>query len=61
LSDLAKSIAITPSGQSGHLASRHYDDLVNPWLAGEYHPMLWARSQVEAETEAKLVIRSVGN
>jgi penicillin amidase len=27
------------TGQSGHLASRHYDDLQSRWLAGEMQPM----------------------
>jgi penicillin amidase len=41
-------------GQSGHPASPHYDDLVRPWLRGEYHPMLWSRARVELYAEAKL-------
>jgi len=58
MGDLSKSQAIFPPGQSGHLASPHYDDLIQPWLAGEYHPMLWTRQQVEAETEGTLVLQS---
>jgi acyl-homoserine lactone acylase PvdQ len=27
-------------GQSGNIASSHYEDLINMWLQGEYHPML---------------------
>lgn len=27
------------TGQSGHPASPHYDDMIAAWLAGRYHPM----------------------
>ena len=58
MGDLARSLVITPPGQSGQLASPHYDDLAQPWLNGEYHPMLWTRQQVEADAKAKLVLKS---
>jgi penicillin amidase len=58
LGDLSTAVAIHPPGQSGQLASLHYDDLAQPWLEGEYHPMLWTREQVEAEARAKLVLKS---
>ena len=58
LGDLSKSRVIHPPGQSGHIASPHYDDLAQLWLDGEYHPMLWTREQVEAEAEAKLILKS---
>jgi penicillin amidase len=58
LGDLSKSQAIHPPGQSGNLASPHYDDLAQLWLEGEYHPMLWTREQVEAEAENKLILKS---
>ena len=58
MGNLANSKVIHPPGQSGHLASPHYDDLAHLWLEGEYHPMLWTREQVEAEAEGKLIIAS---
>jgi penicillin amidase len=58
MGDLSQSLVITPPGQSGQLASPHYDDLAQPWLKGEYHPMLWMREQVEAESKEKLVLIS---
>jgi penicillin amidase len=61
LGDLTKSKAIHPPGQSGHLASSHYDDLAQLWLDGEYHPMLWTREQVDAEAEVTLVLKSKEN
>jgi penicillin amidase len=54
LGDLSRSVMAHPPGQSGQLGSRHYDDLIEPWLKGEYHPMLWTREQVEQETEGQL-------
>jgi penicillin G amidase len=57
LGDMSRSQIIVPPGQSGHLASPHYDDLARPWLEGEYVPMLWTREQVEREAEGRLTFR----
>jgi len=43
-------------GMSGRPASPHYDDQVQAWLDGEYHPMLFAREDVEREAESRLVL-----
>jgi penicillin amidase len=56
LGDLSRSIAVAPPGQSGQLGSPHYDNMIEPWLKGEYHPMLWTREQVEAEARDRLVL-----
>jgi penicillin amidase len=37
--DPDSSVFITSTGQSGHLLSRHYDDLGELWRRGEYTPM----------------------
>ncbi len=58
MGDLSQSVVIVPPGQSGHLASPHYDDLIQPWLQGEYHPMLWTRQQVEEAGKSKLVLQA---
>lgn len=57
LDDLTQSVTISPPGQSGHIGSEHYDDLIEPWIRGDYHPQLWTREQVERETNAKLILR----
>jgi penicillin amidase len=49
-----------PTGQSGHPASRHYADMIELWRTGEYHPMPWDRSQVEAAAEAQLTLEPLG-
>lgn len=59
MDDLSQSLTIIPPGQSGQLGNPHYDDLISPWLEGNYHPMLWTREQVEANTEGKLIIKSI--
>jgi penicillin amidase len=59
LHNLSKSLMIHPPGQSGQLGSPHYDDLLEPWLAGEYHPMLWAREEIESACEARLTLQPI--
>jgi penicillin amidase len=54
LGDLSRSVMAYAPGQSGQLGSPHYDDLIEPWLKGEYQPMLWTREQVEREAEGRL-------
>ncbi|OGO63232.1 MAG: hypothetical protein A2Z45_02475 [Chloroflexi bacterium RBG_19FT_COMBO_55_16] len=61
LGDLSRSLTIIPPGQSGQLGSLHYDDLIDPWLKGEYFPMLWTREQVEREAEKRLVLNNSTN
>jgi len=56
LNDLSKSLISTVPGQSGHIGSQHYDDFVQPWLEGKYHPMLWDREAVEKECEGRLLL-----
>ncbi len=50
------SCSIITGGQSGHPASRHYSDMVSLWYTGNYHPMLWSRSEVVRHTVAALTL-----
>ncbi len=54
LGDLRRSLGVLMPGQSGQPGSPHYDDQVATWFAGEYHPMLYAREDVEAGAVARL-------
>jgi penicillin amidase len=54
LGDLRNSLGLLAPGQSGQLGSKHYDDQAEAWFTGEYHPMLYAREDVEREAEARL-------
>ena len=56
MSDLSKSQIVMPVGQSGHIGGKHYDDFINLFLKGQYHPMVWTREQVENNLEGKLPI-----
>ncbi|MFV1969893.1 MAG: penicillin acylase family protein [Acidimicrobiia bacterium] len=56
LGDLTNSRAIHTTGQSGHVDDKHYDDMIPLWLKGETVPMLWDRTDVEAEAEATMVL-----
>jgi penicillin G amidase len=56
LGNFSRSLWIFPPGQSGQLGSQHYDDLIDPWLNGRFHPMLWEREEIEGELAARLVL-----
>ena len=43
-------------GESGDPESRHYDDLIQDWSWGQYHPMPFSRKAVEAAVEDKLIL-----
>ena len=43
LSDWEKCRIVIPGGQSGHVASRHYADLIPLWLQGRFQPMPFQR------------------
>ena len=54
LSDFNKSLFIVPPGQSGHVGSPHYNDLLEDYLAVRYRPLTWDWSSIEAEAEQTL-------
>jgi len=54
LGDLRNSWGLLAPGQSGRPASTHYDDGVQAWFEGGYHPLLWTREDVEREAQARL-------
>lgn len=51
------SLSIHAPGQSGHAYHAHYDDLPEPWAAGEMQPLPWDRDTVELLAEDTLVLR----
>jgi len=57
LGDPDASLSIHAPGQSGHAYHPHYDDLLEPWAAGEMHPFPWDRDAVESLAESTLVLR----
>ena len=56
LSDLDASVGVHTTGQSGHPASPHWNDQVQLWASGEYHPLPITRKAVEAVTESAMAL-----
>ncbi len=56
LGDWRNCLGLLAPGQSGHPASPHYDDQVQAWFAGNYHPMLWTREDVERGATDRLAL-----
>jgi penicillin amidase len=50
LSNWDQSVMTNVPGEVGDPRSQHYDDLIDEWLNGQYHPMLYTRKAVEAAT-----------
>jgi penicillin amidase len=56
LNDISNSISIHTTGQSGHAYHPHYIDMADLWRKIYYHPMLWTRQQVKANSESLLIL-----
>jgi penicillin amidase len=56
LGDLDHCWGVLAPGQSGHIASPHYADGIQPWFTAVYHPILFRRDEVEQNLEAQLVL-----
>jgi penicillin amidase len=54
LGNIAHSLSGHAPGQSGHPASKHYDDFIQMWMEVKHHPMLFDRAQIESYTETTL-------
>jgi penicillin amidase len=56
LADLSRSTSIHTTGQSGHAFHANYADMIDMWVDGEQHPMLWGLSQIEEAVENTLIL-----
>jgi penicillin amidase len=56
VSDWEQCRIVIPGGQSGHVASRHYADLIPLWREGRFQPMPFGRDQVERQAVVRLVL-----
>ena len=56
LGDWRNSLGLLAPGNSGQPGNRHYDDQISAWFEDGYHPLLFAREDVEREAEAKLML-----
>ena len=52
--DWDRSVCIDAPGQSGDPRSPHYRDLAPLWAAGEYVPMLYSASAIDAAAEFRI-------
>lgn len=57
LGDLNHCWGLLAPGNSGRPNSAHYDDQIAAWFEGDYHPMLYARDDIEHDATAKLSLR----
>ena len=56
LGDLAHARGLLAPGQSGHIASPHYDDGIPAWFEQGYHVMLYNRKEVEDAAKERLTL-----
>ena len=56
VADWDRSVTTNTPGESGDPESKHYDDLLQEWASGRYHPLPFSRKAVEAATEEKIVL-----
>jgi penicillin G amidase len=61
VSNWDRSVMTNVPGESGDPASKHYDDLIEDWAWGQYHPMPFTRKAVEAAAEERLMLMPVGS
>jgi penicillin amidase len=57
LSDFDASQSVIPTGQSGHPGNPLYDNQIELWLNGQYHPLWWSRELVEANASEQLILQ----
>jgi penicillin amidase len=60
LGDLSNSVSMHTTGQSGQPGSRHFADMIRPWRRIEYHPMLFEREAILAQSEGILTLEPRG-
>lgn len=51
-----QSRGVHPTGQSGHPASRHYDDQMPLWFTGKHHALWWSREKILEHQEGVLIL-----
>jgi penicillin amidase len=57
LGNLAGSLMMNATGQSGHPGNRHYDDMIDPWSKVRYHPTFWDRTALEKAGFQRLTLQ----
>jgi penicillin amidase len=57
LSNFDQSVFILPLGQSGHLMSGRYADLLRDWNEGRYRPLRFSPASVNAAADTRLLLQ----
>jgi len=57
LNNLDNCLGLLAPGQSGQPSSPHYDDNIQSWFNGSYHPMLFNREAIQKETNGILILK----
>jgi penicillin amidase len=57
LSNWSNSVAVFATGQSGQPGSNHFSDMLPLWTRGEYNPLLYAQSDIDARKEGILTLQ----
>ena len=57
LSNFDNSRTILPSGQSGHVMSKYYDDQVKNWIENNMYILNFSREQVELNQKDYMFLR----
>ncbi|MDQ5825044.1 MAG: penicillin acylase family protein [Chloroflexota bacterium] len=57
LSNWSNSVAVFATGQSGQPGSNHFSDMLPLWIRGEYNPLLYSQSDIEARKEGVLTLQ----
>jgi penicillin amidase len=60
LGQAENSLAMHTTGQSGHPASEHYDDMFDAWRTGRYHPLSLSLGDPRRELGGHLVLQPAG-
>ena len=57
LSNFNNSKTVLPTGQSGHVTSKYYDDQVDNWISNEMFPQHYSREIVELNQKDVMYLR----
>lgn len=57
LSNFDQTLVVIPTGQSGHPYHRHYDDMIELWLNGQYHTLSFSPEAVEEAAKKELTLK----
>jgi penicillin amidase len=57
LSNWDNAVGVNVPGQSGQPGSRHYDDLLPLWVAGQYFPLRYSKQSIDRDTTDVLELK----